>query len=191
MRNQTGLGAALLLVLVACGSAPTTHFHSLMPAPGTGAARAAAKGWELLPVSVPVQVDQPQWVIRQPDDTLAVLENERWAAPLGDEIRAALAERLRERLPALRHAAGWRITIDVQRFDSLPGQRAHLEAEWSLRAADATGAALRCRSVSDEPATAGYAALAAAHRVALQRLGDTLADALNALDQGRPAACGR
>ena len=190
MRNRTWLGSALALVLAACGSAPTTHFHTLMPAPGASTARTAPQGWHLLPVSVPVQVDQPQWVIRQPDDTLALLEDERWAAPLGDEIRAALAERLRGHLQPLRRATGWRIAVEVQRFDSLPGRRAHLEAEWSLRGADTSGATLRCRSLITESAAAGYPALAAAHRAALQRLGDTLAEALKALDEGRPATCG-
>ena len=49
---------------------------------------------DVLPVSVPPQVDQPQWLVRAPDDSLQMLEQERWAAPLRDEIRSAVAERL-------------------------------------------------------------------------------------------------
>ena len=76
---------------------------------------------------VPAQVDQPQFVVRRADDTLAVLEQERWIAPVQDEIRAALIEHLSVRLgpPGAAPRAGardWRVAIDVQRFDSAPGR---------------------------------------------------------------------
>ena len=48
----------------------------------------------LEPIRVPAQVDQPQWLVRLPDDSLAVLEQERWASPLRDELREALLEQL-------------------------------------------------------------------------------------------------
>lgn len=180
--------AAWLCALAGCASEPPTHFHTLLPAPG--AASAPALHWELLSVTVPVQVDQPQWVVRQPDDTLALLENERWIAPLADEMRAALAERLRQAGPVLGQPGTWRITVEVQRFDSLPGRQARLEAEWSLLPPDGKTARQRCRGVFEEP-TAGpsYAALAAAHRAAVARLGDAIGAALQSLDRGAMPTC--
>ena len=56
--------------------------------------------FELLPVSVPAQDDQPQLVIRQGGQGVALLQSERWIAPLGDEIRGALSADLTPR-------AGW------------------------------------------------------------------------------------
>ncbi len=43
---------------------------------------------------MPAQVDQPQWLVQLGDDSLAVLEQERWASPLRDEFRQALLEEL-------------------------------------------------------------------------------------------------
>ena len=182
---------ALVAFLSACASAPPTHFHSLLPAPAAaGPAAPVSSRWEILPVTVPVQVDQAQWLIRMPDDTMALLENERWAAPLADEIRAALSERLRWTAPVIRQAAGWRIGVEVQRFESAPGRYARLQAEWTLRAGDGGAVRLRCRQDFEQAAGASYPALAAAHRAALARLGDALAASLLALDAGAAAGCG-
>src|SRR5664279_1935015 len=95
---------ALSALLAACGSAPVTHWHSLMPeaVPAAGAiAPAPAKEpivVELEAVRLPTQVDQPQWLVRLPDGSLAVLEQERWASSLRDELRDALLETLIVRL---------------------------------------------------------------------------------------------
>jgi uncharacterized lipoprotein YmbA len=94
---------------------------------------------DVLPVHVPAQVDHAQWVVRQSDETLLMLEQDRWAAPLPDEVRGAVIERLAARWSALDvravglpAAAVWRVRIDVQRFESIPGREARLEAAWSL-----------------------------------------------------------
>ena len=175
------LGAWLLF---GCASStPPPRFHTLLSAPeaGTVPPSPASPGWEVLTVTVPPQVDRPQWVVRQADDALVVLEDERWAAPLADEIGAAVADRLRRAAPATSLAAGrrpWRIAIDVQRFDSAPGRVVRLEAEWSLRPGDATAAGWRCRGAFDRPAGPNYASLAAAHRDLAAQLGDAIARGL-------------
>jgi uncharacterized protein len=183
-----------LLLLAACSSPAPPRYHSLLPAqtqlraaPGT-----APAAWQLLPVSIPAQVDQPQLVVRRADDTFVVLEQERWIAPLGEEIRAALSEHLAATFgaPGAAPAAGrkdWRIALEVQRFDSTPG-RSTLAAQWTLLAGNDTPA-LRCRSVHEQSVGAGAPALAAGHRVALQQLGVAIAGTLTALDAGRPAGC--
>lgn len=185
---------ALAATLAGCTSTPPTHFHSLMPVPSASPSNTALvpiARWVLLPVTVPVQVDQAPWVVRLPDGSLAVLEFERWAAPVGDEIRAALAERLREVVPAIRAPQGFRIAVDVQRLEAMPGRYARLEAEWTLRAGDSSAVQLRCRSVIEQvPAGASYPALAAAHRAAVARLADLVAAALQALDKDVKPACG-
>lgn len=197
LRRPATLLAALGLVAAGCATTPTTRFHTLLPAPAAVVARAVpaqpAQAWELTAVTVPVQVDQPQLVVRMPDDTLAVLEYDRWIAPLGDEIRAALSQRIGSALAAgaTPAAAGktWRITVDVQRFDSALGRYARVETEWAVRAADGAGAALRCRSVFEQPVGPGVPALAAGHRAAMAQLGDTLAAALKAAASGTPTGC--
>jgi uncharacterized lipoprotein YmbA len=177
-----------------CGSAPTTRFHTLL-APATAAAPADKLhplAWELLPVTVPAQVDQPQLVVRAGDGSLAVLEHERWIAPLADEFRAAVALRLTRAFgppqAAVPDGKLWRIAIDVQRFDSLPGSQAREDVVWALSGSDA-GTRLACRSSFEQPVATGYPALAAGHRQALQRLADDIVTALAALDAGQAARC--
>jgi uncharacterized lipoprotein YmbA len=155
-------------------------------------APAASVAWQLLPVRIPAQVDQPQMVVRRSDDTLAVLEQERWIAPLQDEIRAGLTEHLSASLgaPGATPADGrkdWRIGVDVLRFDSTPG-RSVLVAQWTLQAPAGT-LPLRCGSSFEQPVGAGVAAIAAGHRLALERLAGAIAPVLMALDSGQPASC--
>lgn len=193
----------LMLVLVAlavvvCGCSTTStpsRFHSLLPAAADAVAAStrAASGVrvEVAPVTLPVQVDVAQIVVRLPDDSMRALEHERWIAPLADEMRAALALRIDAALADLpASAAGspaWRVTLDVQRFDSTLGGAAGLQALWSLQPAG--GAALRCQVNDREAVAAGPAALVAGHRTLLQRLGDAIARALRAGAAGGQPAC--
>ena len=188
------LGLAPLLLLAACSSQAPPRFHSLMtPASSVRVASSPAiTAWQLLPVSIPAQVDQPQFVVRRADETLAVLEQERWIAPLTDEIRAALVEQMAATLgsPGTPPAPGrkdWRIAVDVQRFDSTLG-RSSLVAQWLLLAAG-DAPVLRCRSVIEQSVGAGIPALAGGHRQALQQLGSAIALALVALDAGAATGC--
>ncbi len=182
---------ALLGLLAGCASTPPVHFHTLLPPPAAAAPAVAlppAPSWELLPVALPASVDQPGWVVRQADGSVAVLENERWAGPLGDEIRAAVAERLRAAaLPGRR--GPWRVALDVQRFETAPGRQARIDAEWSVSNGAPVPAKQRCRGTFEQTAAASYPAVAAAHREAVARLGDAIAATLRALDGGA-AGCG-
>lgn len=185
-------------MVLACGSAPVTHFHTLLPAPDSAGQRASASvpavPWELLPVTIPAQLDQPQWVVRAADDTLAVLEQERWIAPLADEIRAAVSDRLTATLglPGAPAKPGdhdaWRVRIEVQRLEAAPGRYARLEATWELRGADAR-ALFTCRGAYQQRVEPGYAALAAGHRQAVVRLADAVGSALLATREGPGRKC--
>src|SRR6187551_2649502 len=94
--QRAGLVFALL-TLAACGTPPPTHFHSLMPSEvAARSAAPAASGvvFRLEPIRLPAQVDQPQWLVQLGDESMAVLEQERWASPLRDELEQALLEEL-------------------------------------------------------------------------------------------------
>jgi uncharacterized lipoprotein YmbA len=135
---------------------------------------------------VPAQGDQPQWVVRLADDTVAVLEQERWASSLRDELREALLEELivshgmvdARTVPAPA-SPPWRIAIDVRRFDSLPGREARLEGSWTITGGAGARAASRCEWLWREPAGPGMTGLAHAHRRALSRLADPVAPPLS------------
>jgi uncharacterized lipoprotein YmbA len=195
--RAAALGAATSLLVAGCASSPPpTRYYSLLPPPGPGAPApptAISPGWSALTVAIPAQVDRPQWVVRRPDDSLAVLDDERWAAPLADEIGAAVSERLLRAAPATMLPAGhrpWRIAIDVQRFESAPQRWARIEADWSLRP-DAGGDGWRCHAAFERPAADSAQSLAEAHRAAVAALGDAVARGLAAALAGAGApVCG-
>lgn len=202
---MVALLASVVGALTACANRTPPTFHTLMaPASSTTAASAApaastrAWGIRIEPVRVPAQVDQPQWVVRQPDGDLQALEEQRWVAALGDEWRDALGDQLAKRLGVLdlTHTASrtpaYRVQLDVQRFDTAPGDRVVQETVWTLRSPDADRAPLTCHSRFSEPTSASYAAAAEAHRRALGRLADAIAGTLQALQSATassPAHC--
>lgn len=196
-RCGAAIGVAVIALLAGCGSVPPPRYHTLMPAPASTVrppAPAGSLAWEVLPVAIPAGVDQPQWVVRTVDGSLAVLEQERWIAPLGEEIRAAVADRLTQEVgaPALSAESRkrWRIRIDVQRFDSAPGREARLEATWTLSSDADAAAALRCRGAFVQAlAASGYLALATGHQKAVAALADAIGSELKALSAGQTATC--
>jgi uncharacterized lipoprotein YmbA len=185
-----------VLALAACGTPPPTHFHSLMPtdiAARPGAPAASGVVVRLEPIRVPAQVDQPQWLVQLSDDSMAVLEQERWASPLRDELQQALMEELivqgaidARTQPAPTAVA--RVAIDVRRFDSLPGREARIQGSWTITGSDARNAS-RCEWLIREPAAGSFAALAAAHRRAVSRLGAAIGQALGRMRGGEAASC--
>jgi hypothetical protein len=198
MNHLRALAALLACALLAaCATPRPERYHSLLAVRPEVRSAAPPVVVDLLPFSVPPQVDQPQWLVRQSDDSLLLLEQERWAAPLRDELRGAVSERLAShwgavdvRALAAATASVWRVRVDVQRFESLPGREAQLEANWSIASAQREGASLLCRSeLRENVDEAGAPALAAAHRRAAAHLADAIGRELQALQRGDAGAC--
>lgn len=204
--SRAGLVAAVVVAALAggCASPKPERFHTLLAsepaaAPVAASASAAASApiyIDVLPVNVPAQVDHAQWVLRQGDDSLLLLEQERWAAPLRDELRGAVVARLTSKWGAIdvRGVAMpvgplWRVRLNVQRFESWPGREARIEATWSLSSSQRDAPVVVCRDAASEGAAgADVPALAAAHRRALTRLADRIGERLKALAAGRTPA---
>lgn len=201
-----GLGGLVLgsaLALAACGGSAPVRYYTLVPpvdevSTATQAAivpPATPFQFELLPVGVPAQADQPQLVVRQGGQGVAVLDGERWIAPLGDEVRGALSADLARQLRTqdiTGLAAGarpvLRIKVDLRRFDSVPGSYALIDAAWSVRALQG-GATLSCTSQVRESVGEGYAALVQGHQRALSELAARIAAGAQAVGAGQPATC--
>lgn len=190
------LGAAML---AACSSAPM-HYYTLVPAPDTAQADAtlppATFQFELLPVGIPAQDDVPQLVVRQGGQAVDLLNGERWIAPLNDEVRSALSVDLSRRLNAQDITTGLpvdgkpilRIKVELQRFDSSPGNYALIDATWTIRPLKGE-AVLTCRSRINEDAGQGYAGLVAGHQRALSELAERIARVAPAMAAGSTPAC--
>jgi hypothetical protein len=157
----------------------------------------AALPFELLAVSVPAQVDQPQLVVREGNQGVALLDGERWIAPLADELRGALSADLARELHS-QDASGLpdggkprlRIKLDVRRFDSQPGGYALIEGNWSVRIVHGEhDAGLACSSRVSESVGPGYDALVQGHQQAIGQIAGQIAAAARALNNGQAATC--
>jgi len=178
-------------LLAACAGSPPVSYYTLQEAAGSARDSAAPLRLagdrtviEVLPVSVPAQVDQPQIMLRDAAGAVTPRYSDRWAAPLGDELRSALSNRLTRRLDVadvyqVKPARGqpvWRVQMDVQRFDSILGEAAIIEATWRLRAVNMQAPAMLCRtSVRQDVTGSDVAAGVTAHQRALRTLGDLVA----------------
>jgi uncharacterized protein len=188
---------AFIFQLIACAAIPTTRFHSLLAIESSPRAAPSVPGFavSLAAVSVPPQVDQPQWLVRNPDGTLSLLEQERWVAPLRSELQGALLDRWAKGWGGRPAVAGvketsWRVTVDVTRWEALPGREVRLESRWSAASGPMV---LTCRSVIQEAAlndgSAPILALASSHRRAVVRLADEVASRITEIQKGEPARC--
>lgn len=173
---------------------PASPAASVPAAPALEALRAVPVSVAVETVAVPPAFDQPQWVVRLPDQRTVLLEQTQWASPLRDELRAALQEALAQRwmAPDARPAA-WRLRVDLSRFESVLGREAWLEGRWTLRpgggSAAADTATLGCALRIRERAAAGLPALAEAHRRALLRLADQIGPMLRVAPAESPSTC--
>lgn len=213
-RSLRGIGCmatlvAIISMAVGCSSQPVTRFHSLMstspaaspnPAPSMpadGASATVPLFYELVPLSIPPQVDQPQFVVRNADDSFLVLEQERWIAPLADDMRGALMDRLATRFgivelrqPLPNQRVAQRVRVDVLRFEATAGREVWLEANWSARVLADGGAVLNCRSDLRQPIGGNYNDIAAGQRQNVARLADQIGAAMKGLQVGAAApAC--
>ncbi|MGF7129833.1 putative lipoprotein YmbA [Paraburkholderia sp. EB58] len=185
-----------LLMLAACSSSPPSHFYTLGAdaAPATTrSAAASALLIEVSPVDVPSQVAKNQLVVQAGSTQVQILEQERWASLPGDEIRRALSSDLTQQLGTIdvygtAYPEGtpvYRVTVNVQRFESWPGSHALIDAVWSVRAVRSE-TIMTCRSTITEPVTAGYDALVDGHRQAVQQISTQIAAGIEAMAAAAP-----
>lgn len=201
-RLSTRLGlaaaAASLCLLAGCAAPPAEYFYTLNNSGGVvPAASTPVKLYiEVLPVELPAQVSRNQLVVTAGDGRVELLEQQRWAAPLAGEIGQALSMDLSASLGALDvrrtpHAEQlprYRISTNVQRFESAPGAYALVDAVWSVRQVSGAGL-LTCRSVAREQVGNGYDALVAGHRRAVGKIAIAMGQAVQSLAAGAAPAC--
>ncbi len=145
---------------------------------------------EVLPASIPPQLQRPQMVLDTGPGQVDVLEQRRWSQPLGDEIGQALSGDLTRGLPAVdvyrsTHESTqtvYRVAVNVQRFESVLGNHASLEAVCSVTRLPQS-LTLTCRSALSAPAGDGYDALVASHRQVLAGLALQIGSAVRSLQR--------
>jgi len=173
---------------VGCTASAPARFYNLDSTAKPDGAPAARAAVMVGPVSIPASVDQPEFVVQVAPNRVEVEEFNRWVAPLSDGIARAVAGDLTVLLgtpdvataPLANFNPSYWVTIDVQRFDSIRGQEALLEAVWTVRRT--TGGETRSgRTLARETVQGdGFDALAAAHSRALAKMSGDIAAAIRA-----------
>lgn len=186
------LNTIVAVAAAGCSSAPS-HFYTLNSAATADGAPAATYAVEVGPVSVPASVDRPEIAVQTTATRIQYNEFNRWAAPLNDSIARVVAGDLAVLLgtprvataPLANFEPAYRVTIDVQRFESVRGQAKGngsvlVEAVWVVSNSKG-GAARSGRTIARETAQGdGYDALVAAHSQALAKLSGDIAAAIRA-----------
>jgi uncharacterized protein len=196
MPRMATIAAACALAALPVGcSSPPSHLYVL-----SHSATAATKPNETSskvsvvvgPVSIPTSVDFPQIAVSNGPNQVSLDEFNRWASPLQSNIAHVVVDNLVAMLGTARVSLSqqslnadidYRVAIDVQTFESEPGDAATLSAIWSVRRTK-DGTTQTGRTAVREPShEKGYNALAAAHSRALTRLSQDIADTILVLDR--------
>jgi uncharacterized protein len=182
--KSLNLALCALLLLAGCVTRQQDRFYVLDPQPAAMAeSRSQFDRQVTLSVTVPSLVDRGEMVIATPNG-VAVMDHERWAAPLADLVTASLSEGLERRrsdvivLPKSADNAGIpivRVTVEVDRLTARLGDHLSIETHW--RVTDArTGKEKLGRDVFvSQQQPQSYAEVAAALSACIALLADRLA----------------
>jgi uncharacterized lipoprotein YmbA len=178
--------ALLAIAWSGCGTSAAARFYTLDAAAQADGGPATRHTVLVGPVSVPAVVDRPQFVVQVAPNRVTVDEFHRWAAPLDDGIARAVAGNLAALLgtpdvaaaPLANFDPTYRVSINIQRFESIQGEAAVVDAAWAVRRTGITaaraGRTLARETVQDD----SYEALAAAHSRALATVSGDIAAAI-------------
>jgi len=155
---------------------------------------------EVLPIALPERLTRDEMVVVAASGGIEVRSQDRWVAPLADEMRQILADALWNRaqaadtyrapLPA--SAAGlpqYRLSLRLDHFEAGPDKAVHLDASWSLRRLP-DGAAALCRSaLREELPDLSSPAIAQGLSQTAARLSAQIAGNLAHLNNGQAVSC--
>jgi uncharacterized lipoprotein YmbA len=197
----TGWALALLVLLfVGCRSTPSpTAFYTLTSVTKMeqGSQSPASKGDLAVgigPVQIPEYLDRPQIVTRTAPDRLTLSEFNRWGGSLRQDFPRVVAENVAALLGTDRVLAypwgdrldpGYRVALDVQRFDGELGGAVVLKVTWIVTGREGKAPiAVRNSMIEESVSGKDYDALVAAQSRAVAVLSREIADEVRKLAGG-------
>jgi uncharacterized lipoprotein YmbA len=190
--------AGLVSVGVGCTSAPV-RYYTLTPPPDRALpASEPSLAIDVRVVHTPPQLNRSELMVRTGPTEVTLLENERWASPVNDEIKDALRlelQRRRGRMSELRPAfTKLTLDIDVQHLEAELGRYALLEAFWSATLSatgeqSSGGQAVTCTFQADEKISAGYAGVVEGYQREIAALAEAIVAVLTGTASGRDVSC--
>lgn len=185
--------AIVAMFVDGCASAPS-KFYTLNSTAKVDGAPISNFAVAVGPVSIPAEVDRPQFTVQVAPNRVAIDEFNRWAEPLNGNIARVIAGDLSALLgtpkvvavPMANFDPAYRVSIDIQKFESIPGKSVQVEAVWVVRKS-AGGIPISGRTAVTEPVTEeGFEVLAAAHSRAIAKLSGDIADAIKKETEKKP-----
>jgi len=150
------------------------------------------------PIRMALYLDRSDIVIRDSQNQIRLAEFSQWAGPLQENFSRVLAENLSVLLAT--HSVGifpgtrgmsfdLNVTVDVTRFDGIPGEKADLRARWGILDKSRKKMLFENHSVLTQPTKdASLAALIAAESRVLADLSREIAAAIKTLAEGKNPA---
>jgi uncharacterized protein len=190
--------AWLVSVGVGCTSAPVHYYTLAPPLNKTLPAPETTLAIDVRVVHTPPQLNRAELMVRTGPTEVTLLENERWASPVNDEIKDALRLELQRRLGRM---TGLRpvftkltLDIDVRQLEAEFGRYALIEASWSATLSAtgprSTGARLAtCTFQADEKIRTGYAEIVEGYQREIAALADAIVAVLTSTASGIEASC--
>jgi len=176
-------GLCVWLLLAACASKPD-RFYTLNTLPDTPrGALSTPIVHVLLNVTIPALVDRAEMVVSTAENGILILDHERWAVPLSEQVMQTLARDIERRRADLLigdrgfdQAASPPVTIkvDIVRMSTQRGGRAGIEAHWRIMDPSA-GTDEIGSDLFEAPAGDGFSSMAQAYSQTLSALADRLA----------------
>jgi hypothetical protein len=171
----------LVATLAACAATGGKERFFTLNAPEPPAAADSAPSVAVVSVTVPDLVDRPQIVVRAGPNQVGMSEQARWAEPLRGAIArvvtANLAAAINGKVAPQRGDPDYRVTLDVQRFESTLGAEVLIDAVWSVT--PKSGERRVGRTIAREKSRGpDYDGLAAAHSAALATVSREIAAAI-------------
>jgi len=176
----------VLMFFAGCATSPASKFYTLSSVQAVAPPQDADPieiSIAIDPVTVPELVDRPQIVSRLDANRVSIDEFARWAEPLKSQIPRVLAANLARLMPEAMISTypqrvdddAYRVSIDVQSFDSSADGTITLAVIWSVRPPKA-GRKVNGRSVVHEAVSApGYDARVEAYSRALASVASDVA----------------
>ena len=180
--------AVLAAVLAACGTTAAARFYTLSSTAAPAAGPPMNVKVIVGPIAIPATVDRPEFVTSRGSNGVDVDAFNRWAEPLNDGIARVVAGNLEVLLggatvavsPLANFAPTYRVTLRVQRFESVLHESVLVDAVWVVRR-ESGGEARSGHTLARETVSSpGFDALAEAHSRALATISADIAAAIRA-----------
>ena len=197
---RIAVSALSIGMLCGCGSSPSVQFYTLSAEVQSGAEHASTDRplrIAIGPVTLPDVVDRLQVVVRSGANQVSLNEEHRWAESLKTSTPRVIGENLRRLLvtgevwaypQAPPGPVDYRVQVGIQKFESIPGESAAIDALWTVRRVSQEQTDVRTGRSSVQQPVAGqdYQAIAAAHSRALAAISREIAEAIRAFPPVTP-----